>query len=1154
MRHFLLHVAGVRSLVSVSLVVFGLTAELYGQARDFAAQRLVLDDNTGGTITLQTPGSIGGNLIFTVPSVPTGASFILNNSLSGQTISGGLTINGGLNVNGGLNLGATILDPANGGTGISSYSVGDLLYASGTTTLSPLAVGIAGQFLGVSGGLPVWTNDGSGITSLNATNIASGTLADGRLSSNVPLKDAANTFTLSNSFNGGATLGNGDDNVTINAGTGTFSVSSGRITSVADPTGAQDAATKNYVDNTALGGFSGPFVQLAPGTIQAVSSANPLVNLNQTGAGSLLRLQSSGSNEFVVANNGDVTIGGAVSATSFSGDGSALTNLNASNLSSGDVPQARMQTNVVGAINATANIINDANLSSNIARLNGANTWTGASNTFNNGLSAGSSPITNVATPTAATDAVNKDYVDNTALGGVVGPFVQIGPSSAQGYSQSPSIIWVNENGGSAPNLIEMEVGGADQFVVDNGGDVTATSFTGDGTNLTNLNASNITSGTLDDARLSSNVPLLDANNTWTGTNTFNNTITGTVAGNSIGSVADAVQLTVNGPGNTATANTLDVNGNIHAAGAITSGASIVINGFAATRTITSDAATNITTGGALGISTTAGDVTIAPFGGTTNVTGALSVSNGVTLTGGSFTGDASGLTSIPASQLTGALPAIDGSAITNLNASNLTSGDVPQARMEANVIGAINAASGTIDDARVTDALTISGGTIDNTPIGSTTPSTGAFTTITGTSLPSSSTATDVVVSNAGALETRTIASLGGSVAVSTDATLTGDGTTGTPLGLDLTNANAWTGTQTLPTTAAQGDALIASTNAGTTTIDATRIGAGLTDAQVSNNLTISGGTVDASPIGATTPSTGAFTTIAGGSSLTLGDDATPTPGTVVLHDNTSANTFTGTVQTATALTASRTYTLPDATGTLALTSDIVVNHDATLTGNGTVGTPLGFNLTNANTWTGTQTLPVTAAQGDALIASTNAGTTTIDATRIGAGLTDAQVNDNLTISGGTVDATPIGATTRAAGNFTALDANGAVTLGDGNDNVSVNAGSGTFAITSSGLTVTTGGNVTVGGLMQFSYGTVAAGASVTIPAGVTVAEVTDDGGSTAMTATMPTVAASDNGRVLYIANNDAADALGGVPGGPIPVGQTWEFIVIAGAWARVQ
>lgn len=51
------------------------------------------------------------------------------------------------------------LGPASGGTGISSYTIGDLIYASGTTTLSKLADVAAGSYLR-SGGVataPVWS-------------------------------------------------------------------------------------------------------------------------------------------------------------------------------------------------------------------------------------------------------------------------------------------------------------------------------------------------------------------------------------------------------------------------------------------------------------------------------------------------------------------------------------------------------------------------------------------------------------------------------------------------------------------------------------------------------------------------------------------------------------------------------------------------------------------------------------------------------------------------------------------------------------------------------------------------------------------------------------------------------------------------------------
>lgn len=54
---------------------------------------------------------------------------------------------------------ADTIAAANGGTGLTSYSTGDLLYASGSTTLAKLSVGNTGKVLQVSAsGLPVWAD------------------------------------------------------------------------------------------------------------------------------------------------------------------------------------------------------------------------------------------------------------------------------------------------------------------------------------------------------------------------------------------------------------------------------------------------------------------------------------------------------------------------------------------------------------------------------------------------------------------------------------------------------------------------------------------------------------------------------------------------------------------------------------------------------------------------------------------------------------------------------------------------------------------------------------------------------------------------------------------------------------------------------------
>ncbi|HVZ37639.1 MAG TPA: hypothetical protein VHI13_00015, partial [Candidatus Kapabacteria bacterium] len=362
---------------------------------------------------------------------------------------------------------------------------------------------------------------------------------------------------------------------------------------------------------------------------------------------------------------------------------------------------------------------------------------------------------------------------------------------------------------------------------------------------------------------------------------------------------------------------------------------------------------------------------------------------------------------------------------LANANAWSATQALPATTAQGDNLIASVNAGTGAVNaariangltDAQVNDNLTISGGTVDGTPIGATTPSTGAFTTINGTSvaLAGKATSASTVAADPGnTLVTKdfvaALISTPGNSAVSTNASLTGDGTSGSPLGVNLANANAWSATQTLPATAAQGDNLIASVNAGAGAVNAARIANGLTDAQVNDNLTISGGTVDGTPIGATTPSTGAFTNLTAASV------------------NVSTLSLSGKATSASTVAADPGNTLVTKDFVAALIStpgNSAVSTNASLTGDGTSGSPLGVNLANANEWSATQTLPATAAQGDNLIASVNAGAGAVNAARIGNGLTDAQVNDNLTISGGTVDGTPIGATTPGTGAFTNLTA----------------------------------------------------------------------------------------------------------------------------------
>jgi hypothetical protein len=79
-------------------------------------------------------------------------------------------------------------------------------------------------------------------------------------------------------------------------------------------------------------------------------------------------------------------------------------------------------------------------------------------------------------------------------------------------------------------NLPASQVTGASSNVVSftNLNNAFSGTFTGSGASLSNLNASQLTTGTVADARLTTNVALLNANQTFTGTNIFNGTIVST--------------------------------------------------------------------------------------------------------------------------------------------------------------------------------------------------------------------------------------------------------------------------------------------------------------------------------------------------------------------------------------------------------------------------------------------------------------------------------------------------------------------------------------------------------------------------------------------------------------------------------------------------
>lgn len=127
--------------------------------------------STGSTITITN----GANTINLEAAGGSGASTFNTGSGTATASGGAITLAGstyiattGSGSTATFTLTGTI-PYSNGGTGQSSWTKGDLLYASATNTISKLAIGSTGQTLTVAAGLPSWASGGGGgITTLDA--------------------------------------------------------------------------------------------------------------------------------------------------------------------------------------------------------------------------------------------------------------------------------------------------------------------------------------------------------------------------------------------------------------------------------------------------------------------------------------------------------------------------------------------------------------------------------------------------------------------------------------------------------------------------------------------------------------------------------------------------------------------------------------------------------------------------------------------------------------------------------------------------------------------------------------------------------------------------------------------------------------------------
>ena len=116
-----------------------------------------------GAITCTKTGGVSFGALATADVAPAGT--LTGTTLASNVVTSSLTSVGTITT--GTWNGSTI-GPTYGGTGLTSYTTGDLLYASAANTLSKLAAGTNGYVLTLAGGVPTW-----------AANGASGTVSNG---------------------------------------------------------------------------------------------------------------------------------------------------------------------------------------------------------------------------------------------------------------------------------------------------------------------------------------------------------------------------------------------------------------------------------------------------------------------------------------------------------------------------------------------------------------------------------------------------------------------------------------------------------------------------------------------------------------------------------------------------------------------------------------------------------------------------------------------------------------------------------------------------------------------------------------------------------------------------------------------------------------
>jgi len=332
-----------------SITNTAVTANTYGSGSSVP----VFSVNAQGQITSATPTAIAiavaavSGLAASATTDTTNASNISSGTLGTARLSGSYTGITGVGTLAAGTWNGSAIAAVYGGTGQTSYAVGDLVYANTTTTLAKLAdvavgnalisgglnaapsYGKIGLATHVSGTLPV-ANGGTGATDAAGIRTAAGaTTVGGNVFTltnpsaiTFPRFNADNTVSALDAATFRTAIGAGTGAGTVTGVTGTAPVVSSGGTAPAISMAAASSGVNGYMTGTYATKLDGIAAGAQPGTVTSVSGTGTVSGLTLTGT---------------VTSSGSLTLGGAIGTLNQNTTGNAATATTATNLSGGTV-------------------------------------------------------------------------------------------------------------------------------------------------------------------------------------------------------------------------------------------------------------------------------------------------------------------------------------------------------------------------------------------------------------------------------------------------------------------------------------------------------------------------------------------------------------------------------------------------------------------------------------------------------------------------------------------------------------------------------------------------------------------------------------------------------------------------------------------------